>query len=699
MSSEPDRPLDVLKVLDRVNAHIARASSQQDMMRAVLDDLLEIFDCDRAWLLFPCDPQADCFELPIERTRPEYPGAGAQGARVPITPWISQALCKCLERRTAVAFGPLAGQENVDSPSMRAFGVQSQLMMSISSGDGEEWAFGIHDCRQPRDYQDILQLFETIGHRVGDALKVSVALRNLRRSEERFRTLVEHAPEAIVIYDVGSGHFTDANPRAVELFQFSREDLLVTSGPAAVSPELQPDGRRSDLAAQVYLRNALDGQEQSFEWVHVNASGEPIECEVRLIRLPDPERSLVRGSIVDIRARKQVDLERKELESKLAQAQKMEAIGQLTGGVAHDFNNLLTVILGNAELIEADSEDPAFVREVAGHIRAAAERASALTHRLLAFSRRQPLRPEVIDAGRLLRGMDDLLRRSLGETVDVELVLGGGLWPCEVDATQLESAVLNLAINARDAMSSGGGRLTIETGNARLDAEYAASHDEVKPGQYVLVAVTDSGSGMSDEVQARVFEPFFSTKEVGRGSGLGLSMVYGFVKQSGGHVKVYSEEGEGTTVKLYLPRAAPHHMQRLQRSSSPERFRGQGQCVLVVEDDASVLDFTCTLLDRLGYRSLKATDGRQGLQLLREHPEVQVLLTDVVLTGGMNGAELAERAQQERPELRVLFMSGYTENAIIHNGRLDHNVRLIEKPFTQRTLATHLRDALKEEPE
>lgn len=696
MSSKPEQPLDVLAVLDRINGHIARASSQPEMMQDVLDDLLEIFDCDRAWLLFPCDPDAECFDLPIERTRPEFPGAGA---RVPISPWISQALSKCLQRRTAVAFGPLPEQEHADPESMLEFGIKSQLIMAISSGDGEDWAFGIHDCRQPRDYRSILQLFETIGHRVGDALKVSVALRNLRRSEERFRTLVEHAPEAIVIFDVGAVQFVDANRRAVDLFQVSRNELLKRGGPAAISPELQPDGRRSDDAAKAYLQKALDGHEQSFEWVHLNARGEPIDCEVRLVRMPDPERSLVRGSIVDIRARRQVEQERKELESKLAQSQKMEAIGQLTGGVAHDFNNLLTVILGNAELLEADSEDPPFVREVAGHIRAAAERASALTHRLLAFSRRQPLRPETIDAGRLLRGMDDLLRRSLGETVDVELVLGGGLWPCEVDATQLESAVLNLAINARDAMPPQGGRLTIEAGNARLDAEYATNHDEVKPGQYVLVAVTDSGSGMSDDVQARVFEPFFTTKEVGRGSGLGLSMVYGFVKQSGGHVKVYSEEGEGTTVKLYLPRAAPHHMQRLQRSSGLEHFRGQGQCVLVVEDDPSVLGFTCTLLERLGYRSLKAADGAQGLQLLREHPEVQVLLTDVVLTGGMNGAELAEQAQHERPDLRVLFMSGYTENAIIHNGRLDHNVRLIEKPFTQRTLATHLRDALKEEPE
>ena len=322
-----------------------------------------------------------------------------------------------------------------------------------------------------------------------------------------------------------------------------------------------------------------------------------------------------------------------------------------------------------------------------------ARRAETLTQRLLAFSRQQPLDPKPVDLGRLFTGMSDLLRRTIGEQVTIETVLGGGLWRAHADPSQLELAILNLAVNARDAMPSGG-KLTLETANVHLDEKYAASQVEVLPGQYVMVAVTDNGSGMSPEVQARAFDPFFTTKDVGHGTGLGLSQVYGFVKQSRGHVKIYSEVGEGTTIKLYLPRV---HSVTTTEDDAPDNSvaRGSGsETILVVEDDDDVRNYSCETLRELGYNVLEAENGRAGLQQLHSHPEIRVLFTDVGLPGGMNGRQLAEQARNHRPDVGVLFTTGYARNAIVHDGRLDPGVELITKPFTQAALAAKLRDIL-----
>ena len=322
-----------------------------------------------------------------------------------------------------------------------------------------------------------------------------------------------------------------------------------------------------------------------------------------------------------------------------------------------------------------------------------ARRAETLTQRLLAFSRQQPLDPKPVDLGRLVTGMSDLLRRTIGEQVTIETVLGGGLWRAHADPSQLELAILNLAVNARDAMPSGG-KLTLETANVHLDEKYAASQVEVLPGQYVMVAVTDNGSGMSPEVQARAFDLFYTTKDVGHGTGLGLSQVYGFVKQSRGHVKIYSEVGEGTTIKLYLPRV---HSVTTTEDDAPDNSvaRGSGsETILVVEDDDDVRNYSCETLRELGYNVLEAENGRAGLQQLHSHPEIRVLFTDVGLPGGMNGRQLAEQARNHRPDVGVLFTTGYARNAIVHDGRLDPGVELITKPFTQAALAAKLRDIL-----
>jgi signal transduction histidine kinase/ActR/RegA family two-component response regulator len=381
------------------------------------------------------------------------------------------------------------------------------------------------------------------------------------------------------------------------------------------------------------------------------------------------------------------------LQDQLQQAVKMKAIGQLTGGVAHDFNNLLTVILGNAETLVDQLQDNARLRVLAELTQRAAERGAELTHRMLAFARQQALEPRATDANKLVAGMDAMLRRTLGEDQEIEIVQRAGLWPAMVDPSQLESALLNLAINARDAMPNGG-RLTIETANAHVDEDYAAVHDEVTPGQYTLISVSDTGCGMSRETMARAFEPFYSTKGVGKGTGLGLSMVYGFAKQSGGHVKLYSEVGSGTTVKLYLPRA---DATAVESAAAVDEERGGSETVLVAEDDEMMRGHVTRILRDLGYNVIVSSNGPEALAIIDSGVAFDVLLTDIVMPGGMSGRALADAAARRRPGLKVLYMSGYSENAIIHHGRLDPGVHLLRKPYRRRELATKLRRVLEQD--
>jgi signal transduction histidine kinase/ActR/RegA family two-component response regulator len=387
---------------------------------------------------------------------------------------------------------------------------------------------------------------------------------------------------------------------------------------------------------------------------------------------------------------------RETAEEALRQSQKMEAVGQLTGGIAHDFNNLLTVVIGNLDFagraIEA-SNLPRAHRNIEA-ARQGAQRAAGLTHRLLAFSRRQPLQPQAVNLNRLVGGLSDLFRRTLGEQITVETVLAGGLWLSHVDQNQLESALLNLVINARDAMPSGG-RLTIETANTHLDEAYSAANGEIRPGQYVMVAVSDTGIGMSREVLEKVFEPFFTTKEIGQGTGLGLSMVYGFVRQSDGHVKIYSEPGRGTTVKIYLPRLVGGEEEEERRGPADLPRAEAHETVLVVEDDAEVRAYSVASLESLGYRVVEAGEAKAALAALEGHPEIRLLFTDVGLPG-LDGRKLADEALRRRPGLPVLFTTGYARNAIAHNNVLDHGLHLLTKPFTIEQLATKVRAVLGE---
>ena len=393
---------------------------------------------------------------------------------------------------------------------------------------------------------------------------------------------------------------------------------------------------------------------------------------------------------LEARVIREID-ERRLAEAGLAQAQKMETIGKLTGGVAHDFNNLLQVVSGNLQLLAKDIAGNERAERRVGNAMAGISRGAKLAAQLLAFGRRQALEPKVVNVTRFVRGMDDMLRRAIGEAIEVETIVGGGLWNTFIDPAQIENALLNLAINARDAMD-GRGKLTIELGNASLDDSYARGHSEVVAGQYVMLAVSDTGSGMAPDIIEKVFEPFFSTKSEGKGSGLGLSMVYGFVKQSGGPVKIYSEVGEGTTIKLYLPRAIGPEDVEVTTSGGP--IAGGTETVLVVEDDDEVRATVVEMLGDLGYGVLKAVDATSGLSVIESGIPIDMLFTDVVMPGTLKSPELARKARERLPDIAVLFTSGYTENSIVHGGKLDAGVELLSKPYTREALARKFEQVL-----
>lgn len=383
----------------------------------------------------------------------------------------------------------------------------------------------------------------------------------------------------------------------------------------------------------------------------------------------------------------------RSLEEQLRHAQRLEAVGQLTGGIAHDFNNLLTVILGNGELLQEQLAREPALAELARMMVTAARRGADLTHRLLAFARRQVLEPRVVQVNELVESMRPLLTRALGRHISMELRPSAGLGPALVDPGQLESALLNLCLNARDAMPEGG-RLTLETADVWLDRDYAASHAEVAPGNYVLLAVSDTGSGIAPEYLERIFEPFFTTKEKGKGSGLGLSMVFGFIRQSKGHISVYSEPGIGTLVKMYLPRAGAGALESEPADNMVPVQHGGSECILLVEDDELVRRYAEQQLLGLGFRVLSAGNGNDALALLQQRDDIDLLFTDMVMPGALGGAELAARAKELRPEIKVLFTSGYTENALVHHGRLDKGVLLLGKPYRRAELMAKVRQAI-----
>ncbi|MCB9959653.1 MAG: PAS domain S-box protein [Rhodospirillaceae bacterium] len=504
----------------------------------------------------------------------------------------------------------------------------------------------------------------------------------IEESEQRFRGAFETSPSGMALV-APDGRLLAVNSALCELLGYSEDELLQT--------DFQSLTHSDDLELDLdYVKRMLDGEIRSYQmekrYIHKEGHTLWALLSVSLVRALDGTPIHFVSQIVDL-------TDRRRTEEQLRHAQRMDAMGQLTGGIAHDFNNLLAVVIGNLQLATRTlSEDAAARPRIRAAIDAAG-RGAELTKRLLAYSRQQPLEIRAVDANELVATMHALLGRTLGEEIELESVAAEGLWPCTTDVTQLESTILNLAINARDAMPDGG-KLTIETANARLDHRYCGHNSEVVPGDYVMVAVSDTGCGIPRHQLDQVFQPFFTTKPKGRGTGLGLSMVYGFIKQTGGHIQIYSEVGHGTTVKLYLPRSkAKGESTQLRRVEVAEPVGGR-ETILVTEDDPAVRDVAVELLSDLGYRVLAAENGPAALKLLRETPNIDLLFSDVVMPGGMNGVDLADQVHLERPAVKILFASGYTEAAATRLDSERFAGALITKPYRREALAKRVREIL-----
>jgi len=508
----------------------------------------------------------------------------------------------------------------------------------------------------------------------------------LRRSEQRFRTLTDNLPGVVyrrIVTPDGQVRDIYVSPRVKELLGVDAEEF--TSGRARLNDFLHPDDRDKKLTA---LRESAE-------------TLQPLRIEVRKIVRPSGE---VRWWQVNSMPTKLSDgsvqfdgialdvTERRAAEEQLKQALKMEAIGHLTGGIAHDFNNLLTVILGSADEL-SESETSGRPRQLLDNIISATHKASELTARLLAFARKQPLEPRGVNINRFVSELKPLLQRTLGENIDIEMHLQPDLWNAYVDAHQVEAAALNLAINARDAMENGG-HLTIDTSNAVIGEAQAIQYGDVEPGAYVSLSVSDDGCGMPPDVLNRAIEPFFTTKGVGKGTGLGLSMVHGFAKQSGGHMTIYSELGNGTTVRLYFPQIGAAAEKDESAVAGPREVPRGRETILVVEDNPAVRQTAADMLRGLGYIVLEAADGSEALDIAKGDKKIDVLFTDVIMPGGMTGPTVARELRAQRPGLRVLYTSRYSENAFVHQGKLDDGVELLQKPYRRQALAQKMRAIL-----
>jgi PAS domain S-box-containing protein len=521
-----------------------------------------------------------------------------------------------------------------------------------------------------------------------DMARRVLAEEQLRQSETKFRRLFDNIPLPTFVIDRHTWRYVEVNEAAVAKYGYSHEEFS-RMGLADIRPPEDVPGMAR------YIASMQNSDSHGTQFRHRTRDGRVIDVEIMAHRVLLDEREAVIVVAHDVTERNQAQAALANSQQQLQQAQKLEAVGQLTGGIAHDFNNILTVITGTIEILaEGVGHDPKLVG-IARMIDEAASRGADLTRHLLAFARRQPLQPHEVDVNALVVDAAKLCRSTLGEQVEVETSLEEGLWPAYVDPTQLTTALLNLALNARDAMV-GGGKLVIETANAVLDEAYARKQGDVQPGYYVAITVSDTGEGIPADIRDKVFEPFFTTKEVGKGTGLGLSMVYGFLKQSGGHIKIYSEINYGSSIKVYLPRAGAEPMS-VSPSTTPD-IVGGNETILVVEDDALVRNYVTAQLRNLGYRIHVAANAAEALAMVDAGTPFELLFTDVVMPGAMNGRQLAQEVLKRRPQARVLFTSGYTEEAAMRQGHLDQGVNLLSKPYRKAELARKVRDALEVAP-
>jgi len=670
--------LDFLKNIEQIDRAIRQADDLEQMLRDVLKAVLSVFDSDRAWLLYPCDPEAPKWRIPMEATVPEYPGTSNADVEIPTTAEMAEIFRGALTCDDPLMFGCRSGGEL--PPVAIVYGVKSMLLIAVHPKVGKPWLFGLHQCSSARRWTANEQLlFKETSHRVADALSSMLFLKDLRDSEEKYRTLFEQSADAILILD--DSKFLDCNDAAVEMFRFDYKRQLLGIHPSDLSPLVQSDGRNSYQKANEMIAIALKKGSHRFEWDHRRADGEVFPAEVLLTAIPVGEKRILHAVVRDITGRKRA-------EDQLRQSQKMEAIGQLAGGVAHDFNNLLTCVMGNAQLLEMRLPEDSDNTPLVGDIINASTRAADLTDQLLSFSRKGRQQSINVDVHQIIAEVVRLLSHSIDRRIEISQGLEASRSIVRGDPTQLQNAILNLGVNARDAMPNGG-KLTFATRNVTLDdrSEVTESY-EVAGGTYLEIDVADTGVGMDAAIQKRIFEPFFTTKKHGRGTGLGLAGVYGCVHSHHGVVQVYSKVAKGSTFKILLPLS-----QDSVASPTPDPpsrpVRGHGH-ILVVDDEEIIRNFASKALGELGYQVNTCWNGATGVKFFEaHHGEIDLVILDLIMPE-LGGEDAFARMREIDPDAHILISSGFSRHETTTSLLAAGAKGFLNKPFDVSELSQYV---------
>jgi len=679
---ERQQSLEFFEGMDRLNKALQHADSLEKAMQGALATVLEIFACDRAYLAFPLDPLAEHCRVPIFCTSPGFPSCVDSEQLLPVTPGMAAEFKLQLETAGPLQFNSTTGYHKFDRDKFLSHQVRSELAIALHPKTGKPWRFGIHQCSHERIWTEREEkIFHEISRRLSDGLTSMLALQELRKNEKLLDDIVNNLPSMVFVKEPEDLKFVMLNRTGEKMLGCTRECFL-----GKTDYDFFPKDVADYFTAKD--REALQ-------------SKEPVDIPQEVIRTCNDEKRYLhtrKVAILDEAGKAQYLLgisedvtEHLKLEAQLRQSQKMDAVGQLAGGVAHDFNNMLGVIIGYADLAmkRMARQDPAF--SCLKEIRSAADRSADLTRQLLAFARKQAAVPKVLDLNETAEGMLKMLMRLIGEDIELEWLPGPGGWLVKIDPSQVDQILANLCVNCRDAIN-GAGKISIETGRVSLDEHACSLQPGSTPGDFVMLQVSDTGCGMSRQTLERIFEPFFSTKESGKGTGLGLAMVYGIVKQNSGFVNVYSEPGIGTTVKIHLPR----HMAGgpPEKKEKARQIEEGSETILLVEDEPAILYVAKEMLESLGYRIIVAAAPEEGIEIAARHPgKIDLLITDMIMPG-MNGRELAGRITLLYPDIRCLFMSGYTNDSLARHGGLDDDAYFIQKPFSIQKLAGKIRDVL-----
>jgi PAS domain S-box-containing protein len=669
-----------LESLERVDRVIRQSDSLERMLTDVLDAALSIFESDRAWLVYPCDPEAPYWRVSMEKTRQEYPGALAMGRDLPMTPDVRQAFLEVLNSNGPVVYDPQSGRA-VQQVS-RQFSVQSQILTAVYPKMGKPWVFGMHQCSYARVWSEKdVRLFKEVSRRIADGLSSMLFMTDLHKSEARLRTLVQTIPDLIWLKDP-EGVYLACNAMFERFFGAKEADIVGKTDYDFVDRELADFFRDHDRKAV-----AAGKPSSNEEWITFADDGH--RALLNTIKTPmfDAE-----GRLIGVLGIGRDITESHKLEEQLRHAQKMEAVGTLAGGIAHDFNNILNVIIGFGTMVLDRISDDPLSKEQMNDVLAAAERAANLTKRLLLFSRKEAAEFKPMDVNDLVINMEKMLSRIIGEDIRLATDLMGTKAMVMADAGQMEQVLMNLATNARDAMPEGGS-LTIKTELREIDDEFIKAYEYGVPGAYAVISITDTGTGIDKEKQAMIFDPFFTSKEVGKGTGLGLSIAYGIIKEHHGYIKVYSETGKGTTFQIWLPVIEDTAVNKPQADALTS-LKGGTETILVAEDDASMRKLTRTVLEAFGYSVITAEDGEEAIIKFMENREkIHLVILDMTMPK-KSGKEAFEEIRKTSPRIKTLFMTGYTMDIIKSQKITDAGFDFINKPVLPKELVRKVREIL-----